>query len=153
MSPAKVAREQKRGFIVAVGGAEDKVGPAEILRRFVEVSGGKSARIAIIPTPTPNAFAPGRDTGHSVPHLNRARNVGLHFPRPLTAPWIVRRPSGEIELATVKFVGEGLHPIRCLLSGRPGCRMSHGLLRGNSPGCKKKDRGQPDDRAHAVMDA
>jgi cyanophycinase len=50
LSPAKIAHEHRRGFIVAVGGAEDKVGPAEILRRFVEVSGGDGARIAILPT-------------------------------------------------------------------------------------------------------
>jgi cyanophycinase len=50
VSPSKVEEDKKRGYIVAVGGAEDKVGPAEILRRFVEVAGGKGARIAIIPT-------------------------------------------------------------------------------------------------------
>jgi cyanophycinase len=50
MSPAKREQGQKRGFIVPVGGAEDKEGPAEILRRFVAVSGGEDARIAIIPT-------------------------------------------------------------------------------------------------------
>jgi cyanophycinase len=50
MCPAKRAEGQQRGFIVPVGGAEDKEGPAEILRRFVAVSGGSEARIAIIPT-------------------------------------------------------------------------------------------------------
>jgi cyanophycinase len=50
VSPSKVEEDNKRGFIVAVGGAEDKVGAANILRRFVEVSGGSRARIAIIPT-------------------------------------------------------------------------------------------------------
>jgi len=50
LSPAKIEHEKKRGFIVAVGGAEDKVGPTEILRRFVEVSGGERAIIAIVPT-------------------------------------------------------------------------------------------------------
>jgi cyanophycinase len=50
LSPSKVEEDKKRGYIVAVGGAEDKVGPADILRRFVEVSGGKGARIAIIAT-------------------------------------------------------------------------------------------------------
>ena len=50
MSPSKVEEDKKRGYIVAVGGAEDKMGPAEILRRFVDVAGGKAARIAIIPT-------------------------------------------------------------------------------------------------------
>jgi cyanophycinase len=50
LSPAKVEDDKKRGWIVPVGGAEDKVGPAEILRRFVEVSGGDQARIVVIPT-------------------------------------------------------------------------------------------------------
>jgi len=39
-----------RGFIVPIGGAEDKVGDELILRRFVEISGGRDARIAVIPT-------------------------------------------------------------------------------------------------------
>ena len=50
MSPAKVAKDGKRGWIVPVGGAEDKEGQAGILRRFLEISGGKKARIAIVPT-------------------------------------------------------------------------------------------------------
>lgn len=50
MSPARVDASDERGWIVPVGGREDKVGPAEILRRFVEVSGGDEALIAIIPT-------------------------------------------------------------------------------------------------------
>lgn len=50
MSPAKVEENGARGWIVPVGGAEDRVGDAEILRRFADLSGGKSARIAVIPT-------------------------------------------------------------------------------------------------------
>lgn len=50
MSPAKIEGDKKRGFIVPIGGAEDKEGAANILRRFIAVSGGKSARIVIIPT-------------------------------------------------------------------------------------------------------
>jgi cyanophycinase len=48
--PAKVSPDTKRGWIVPVGGAEEKEGRAEILRRFVNVSGGEASRIAIIPT-------------------------------------------------------------------------------------------------------
>lgn len=48
--PARVEEHHKRGFIIPVGGAEDKEGQADILRRFLEVSGGKSARIVVIPT-------------------------------------------------------------------------------------------------------
>jgi cyanophycinase len=47
MSPAKV--EGKRGYIVPIGGAEDKEGSANILRKFVQVS-GERPRVVIIPT-------------------------------------------------------------------------------------------------------
>jgi cyanophycinase len=50
MSPAKIEGDKKRGFIVPIGGAEDKEGAANILRKFIEVAGGKTARIVIIPT-------------------------------------------------------------------------------------------------------
>ncbi|MBL8942312.1 MAG: cyanophycinase [Myxococcales bacterium] len=58
MCPAKVDPSNGRGYIVPVGGAEDKEQGAVILRHFVEVSGGKEARIAIIPTASKQ-----RDTG------------------------------------------------------------------------------------------
>ncbi len=48
--PAKVQDQHVRGFIVPVGGAEEKESDPIILRRFVEVSGGRDARIAVIPT-------------------------------------------------------------------------------------------------------
>jgi len=40
----------QRGFIVPVGGAEEKIGDVAILRRFAELCGGESCKIAIIPT-------------------------------------------------------------------------------------------------------
>jgi cyanophycinase len=39
-----------RGYIVPVGGAEDKMGDVAILRRFATLCGGNGCRIAIIPT-------------------------------------------------------------------------------------------------------
>jgi len=45
------ARSQTtRGFIIAVGGAEEKIGDVAILRRFANLCGGKSCGVAIIPT-------------------------------------------------------------------------------------------------------
>ena len=38
------------GFIIPIGGAEEKVRDASILRKFGEIAGGEDARIAIIPT-------------------------------------------------------------------------------------------------------
>jgi len=40
----------ERGYIIPIGGAEEKLHNPEILDRFVDVCGGKSARIGIIPT-------------------------------------------------------------------------------------------------------
>jgi len=39
-----------RGYIVPIGGAEEKVRDRHILRRFLEICGGKTADIAVIPT-------------------------------------------------------------------------------------------------------
>ncbi len=39
-----------RGFIIPIGGAEDKLSDPRILARFVDLSGGNNARIAVIPT-------------------------------------------------------------------------------------------------------
>jgi cyanophycinase len=40
----------RRGAIVAIGGAEDHLREPEILRRFVDLCGGRRARIAVVPT-------------------------------------------------------------------------------------------------------
>jgi cyanophycinase len=50
--------EKARGFIVPVGGAEEKMGDVAILRRFATLCGGPGSRIAIIPTASSQA-----DTG------------------------------------------------------------------------------------------
>lgn len=41
---------QRRGPLMAIGGAEDKFKDRRILSRFVELSGGPEARIVVIPT-------------------------------------------------------------------------------------------------------
>jgi len=48
--PAKVNDPFDRGFIIPIGGGERKVKTSAILNRFIELCGGKDARIAIIPT-------------------------------------------------------------------------------------------------------
>jgi cyanophycinase len=50
MSPSPVPEGRARGPIIPIGGAEDKLGDELILKRFVEASGGRRARIAVIPT-------------------------------------------------------------------------------------------------------
>ena len=50
MCPSKVADGEERGWIVPIGGAEDKESRRRILKRFVQLSGGRDAHIAVIPT-------------------------------------------------------------------------------------------------------
>ena len=50
MSPSNRTTNEARGYIVPIGGAEEKFHNPEILDRFIDICGGKTARIAIIPT-------------------------------------------------------------------------------------------------------
>ena len=48
--PSKVPDGQTRGWIMPIGGAENKENDRHILERFVEVSGGHDADVVVIPT-------------------------------------------------------------------------------------------------------
>ena len=48
--PSKTPEGETRGWIVPIGGAENKENDRDILERFVEVSGGEAANIVVIPT-------------------------------------------------------------------------------------------------------
>ncbi|MEO8636786.1 MAG: cyanophycinase [Gemmatimonadales bacterium] len=50
MSPSRPSDDTPRGYIIPIGGAEDKINDPAILRRFVKLCGGRQARIVIIPT-------------------------------------------------------------------------------------------------------
>ncbi len=50
MSPSRPQDDTPRGYIIPIGGAEDKINDPAILRRFVKLCGGRQARIVIIPT-------------------------------------------------------------------------------------------------------
>jgi len=72
---------QKRGFIVPIGGAEEKMRGPAILRRFVRICGDGDAKIAIIPTASKDPDTASRyervfkELGcgetHSLPYLDR----------------------------------------------------------------------------------
>ncbi len=50
MCPAPVSDDKDRGFIIPIGGGEDRVKEMRIHRRFVDLSGGNKADIVVIPT-------------------------------------------------------------------------------------------------------
>ena len=50
MCPSRVTGENERGWIIPIGGAEEKENSPIILQRFVDLCGGKEADIIVIPT-------------------------------------------------------------------------------------------------------
>lgn len=50
MCPSKVPEGEERGWIIPIGGAEEKENDRAILARFVELCGGDAADIVVIPT-------------------------------------------------------------------------------------------------------
>jgi cyanophycinase len=76
MSSSNHSSESGRGLIIPIGGAEEKLHNPEILDRFVEVCGGKSARVAIIPTASEL-----EDTGRNYEKL--FRKLGINHARVL----------------------------------------------------------------------
>jgi len=76
MVPSNNSDRTQRGFIIPIGGAEEKFHNPEILDRFVDVCGGRSARIAIIPTASER-----EDTGRNYEKL--FRKLGIEHARVL----------------------------------------------------------------------
>jgi cyanophycinase len=50
MCASKVDEGRERGWIIPIGGAENKENSPQILRRFIELAGGAAADIVVIPT-------------------------------------------------------------------------------------------------------
>ena len=76
MSPSNDSDNSSRGCIIPIGGAEEKLHNPEILDRFVDLCGGKKARIGIIPTASEL-----EDTGRNYEKL--FRKLGIRHARVL----------------------------------------------------------------------
>lgn len=50
MSPSPKNNGDTRGYVIPIGGAEERTGARKVLKRFVKLCGGRKARIVIIPT-------------------------------------------------------------------------------------------------------
>jgi cyanophycinase len=70
MTPSNNSDHANRGYLVPIGGAEEKFHNPEILDRFVDICGGKNARIAIIPTASEM-----EDTGRNYEKLFRKLGI------------------------------------------------------------------------------
>lgn len=117
MSPARVEPDQERGWIVPVGGAEDKEADIAVLRRFVEVSGGSDARVAILPTAS---MLP--DTGERYERIFAGLGVAQAYALPFSTreeahhePWLRRLD----EASAVFLTGGNQLRISAILGGTP----------------------------------
>jgi cyanophycinase len=115
-------REQPtRGFIVPIGGAEEKVRTASILSRFARVCGARQARIAIIPTASRL-----EETGPKYVSIFREIGVGEAFVLPIESRADCKRPEvlEQLQSATGLFITGGNQlRISTTIGGSPVAEM------------------------------
>jgi cyanophycinase len=77
--PSPNIKGQQRGYVIPIGGAEEKIDNPEILAKFVELAGGKDAYICIIPTASQL-----EDTGERYETLFSGLGAGKTVSLPIT---------------------------------------------------------------------
>jgi cyanophycinase len=117
MCASKVGHGRERGWIVPIGGAENKDNSPQILRRFVELAGGARSHIVVIPTASQL-----RDTGSRYERLFAALGAG----RATALDFDTRRDADEagrleqLQTATgVFFTGGNQLRLSTLIGGTP----------------------------------
>jgi cyanophycinase len=117
MCASKVAEGRERGWIVPIGGAEEKENSPQILARFVALAGGERADIVVIPTASQL-----RDTGARYERIF----LGLGARRVTALDFDTRRDCEEpgrldrLQQATgVFFTGGNQLRLGTLLGGTP----------------------------------
>src|ERR1700728_245716 len=119
--PSKVPEGQSRGWIIPIGGAENKENDRRILERFVRQSGGADAEIIVIPTASRM-----NETGPRYEKLFREIGAGrvgvMDFDtrRDCQEPGRLRR----LEAATgIFFTGGNQLRVTTLLGGTPVAKL------------------------------
>ncbi len=123
--PSKTPDGEQRGWIVPIGGAEDKEADPKVLKRFVDLCGGKDARIVVIPTAS-KLIETGTQYERLFPELGAGQVSVLDFD--------TRRDTQEqnrldaIEDATgVFFTGGNQLRLSTLLGGTPVAKLVRSL--------------------------
>lgn len=138
MSPSRIPDGRQRGWIVPIGGAEDSESRRRILKRFVQLCGGRDADIVIVPTASRKA-----DTGSRYLDLFGRLEAGR-----ATIADFADRDDGQrddylrsIENASgVFFTGGNQLRISTILGGTPAAKLirsrnAHGMhVAGTSAG-------------------
>jgi cyanophycinase len=119
--PSRVPDGQRRGWIIPIGGAENKENDRRILERFVSVSGGDAADIVVIPTASRM-----HETGSRYEQI--FRDVGAH--RVTVMDFDTRRDCHEAgrlerlgEASGIFFTGGNQLRLTTLLGGTPVAKL------------------------------
>lgn len=121
MCPAIVSEGKTRGYVVPIGGGEDKTSDATILRRVIEISGGETSRIAVIPTASQL-----EDTGQFYCDLFTDLGAGSAVSLPINSREDAQRADyvKELESATGIFMTGGNQlRLSTILGGTPIAQM------------------------------
>jgi cyanophycinase len=119
--PSKVPEGGTRGWIIPIGGAENKENDRHILERFVRVSGGSDADIVIIPTAS-RLHETGPRYEKLFQEIGAARVASMDFDtrRDCQEPGRLRR----LEEATgIFFTGGNQLRLSTLLGGTPVAKL------------------------------
>ena len=119
--PSKVPEGGTRGWIIPIGGAENKENDRHILERFVRVSGGSEADIVIIPTAS-RLHETGPRYEKLFQEIGAARVTSMDFDtrRDCQEPGRLRR----LEEATgIFFTGGNQLRLSTLLGGTPVAKL------------------------------
>ena len=121
MCPSKVADGDERGWIVPIGGAENKEDNPRILKRFLGLCGGPEAAIVVIPTASQLADTGSRyqtlfgEMGASrVDVLDFDTRRDCHEPNRLA---LIERATG------IFFTGGNQLRLSTILGGTPAAKM------------------------------
>ena len=133
--PSKVPEGETRGWIVPIGGAENKENDPRILQRFVDLSGGERADIVVIPTAS-RTHETGRRYEQLFRDLGAARVAVMDFDtrRDCQEP---RRLERLEQASGIFFTGGNQLRLTTLLGGTPVAKLirtrnAHGVTVGGT---------------------
>lgn len=115
--PSPNIEGQQRGYVIPIGGAEEKIDNPEILTRFVTLAGGKDAIICVIPTASQLD-----DTGERYEKLFTSLGAGKTVSLPITERADAQNPDyvTELENCTAIFITGGNQlRLSTILGGTP----------------------------------
>lgn len=119
--PARVREGEQRGWIVPIGGAEEKADHPRILERFVELCGAEHADIVVIPTASRRAEA-GERYEQIFADLGAPRVATLDFDTRRDAQEYSRRKRLR-EASGIFFTGGNQLRIATMIGGTPIAKL------------------------------